>query len=324
MPDLIISRLSMITGSSLILRDACLSDLLAQWKGPIKRLSEPNDTGRLILDLETPSLFDEPAAWVIRCGGKWLKKHAEQLAPLAGLPAVAGMLVLSVADLDKGKAKASDPQAAMLKALKQAQALHEADEPDAKSLAGWLSDRVAKHPQGADNPRQVAEALIEHLGDDIDALLNAIHMVAIFADQGRITSAGVDALIVGQAGRPIWEFTGAMLEGKASRALELLHAGDGLSPQQAISALTSEVRKLIACCDTSDDGQVAEWLNSRGKPNLYYARQRARHIGRPILLRLLTGCLQTQRQLRQTGIDHQLAIETLVLHAQRVIRPAGR
>jgi DNA polymerase III delta subunit len=324
MSDLSTSRLHIITGSSLILRDDCMAKLLTLWKGPIKRLSEPNDPGRLVLDLETPSLFEEPAAWVVRCGGKWLKKHSETLAPLAGSPVVAGIIVLNVVDLDKSKAKASDPQAAMLKTLKQVQAFHEADEPDIKELASWLSDRIAKHPQGADNPRQIAEALIEHLGNDIDALLNAVHLVSIFADQGKMNTAAVEALIVGEAGRPIWEFTGAILEGKASRALELLHAGDGFSSQQAISALTAEVRKLVACCDTNDDGKVAEWLNSRGKPNLYYARQRARHLGRPLLLRLLTGCLQTQRQLRQSGTDHLLAIETLVLHAQRVIRPAGR
>jgi DNA polymerase III delta subunit len=324
MPDLATSRLHLITGSSLQLRDLCMSQLLAHWQGPIKRLNEPTDPGRIVLDLETPSLFEEPAAWIVRCNGKWLKKHAEVLAPLAGSPVVAGVVVINVSELDKSKAKATDPQAGLLKALKQAEAVHAAEEPDAKSIVGWLSERIAAHPQGADNPRQVAEALIEHLGDDVDALLNAVHVVAIYADQGRITSTGVDALIVGQAGRPIWEFTGAMLEGKASRALELLHAGEGLSPQQAISALTSEVRKLIACCDSSDDGQVAEWLQSKGKPNLYYARQRARHIGRSLLLRLLTGCLQTQRQLRQTGVDPMLAIETLVLHAQRVVRPAGR
>ena len=75
---------------------------------------------------------------------------------------------------------------------------------------------------------------------------------------------------------------------------------------------------------TADDGEVAKWINARGRPNLYYARQRARNLGRAVLVRLLTGCLHTQRLLRQSGTNAELALETLVLHAQRIIRPAGR
>ncbi len=322
MSSLSASRLHVITGTSLILRDVCAQNVLSSWSGPIKRLTEPADPNRIVLDLDTPSLFEEPAAWVIRCTGKWLKKHAELLGELAGSPAVAGIIILNVSDIEKGKA--SDAQGQLLKALKQAAAIHTAEEPDAKSLVFWLTERINKHPQGAENARAVAESLISHIGDDIDALLNAVHLVSIFTDQGPLTCAGVDAVIVGQAGRPIWEFTGAFLEGKADQAISLMHAGQGILPQQAISALTAEVRKLIACCDSSDDTEVGQWLQSRGKPNLYYARQRARNLGRTHLTRLLTGCLLTQRQLRQTGTDTEQAIETLVLHAQRLIRPVGR
>jgi DNA polymerase III delta subunit len=317
------SRLHVVTGSSLYLRDRVMESLLASWNGPIKRLAEPSDAARVVLDLDTPSLFEEPAAWVIRCDGKWLKKNAELLLPLIGAQAVAGLMVLSVSDLEKGKA-GGEHLTALLKALKKHDVVHEAEEPDSKMLVNWLSDRIAAHAQKAENPRLVAEALVEHLGEDMDALLNAVEVVAIYCDHGPLTSDAVHAVIVGQAGRPIWEFTAAVLEGKCQRALELLQAGDGLNPQQAITALISEVRKLFASLESSDDAEVANWIGSRGKPNLYYARQRAKLIGKANLQRLLTGCLQTQRQLRQTGVDNELALETLVLHARRVVRPAGR
>jgi len=316
------SRLHLITGSSLVLRDELLPMVLSGWNGPVKRVVEPPDMNRIVLDLDTPSLFEDPALWLVRCDAKYLRKHAEALLPLAGVPAVAGVVVMSLDGPDKGKA--SDAVGKLMKALQGADALHAADEPDDKDLVNWLTQRITAHPQGADHPRRVAEALIEHLGADVDALLSAITVVAIHADTGALTAEGVDALVAGQAGRPIWEFTSATLEGNAKRAVELLHAGEGLASQMALSALVGELRKLIACCDTADDGEVAKWTLARGRPNLYYARQRARNLGRPLLVRLLTGCLQVQRQLRQSGTDAELAIETLVLHAQKAIRPAGR
>jgi DNA polymerase III delta subunit len=319
---LVSSRLHLITGDSLVLRDELLPQVLAGWTGPVKRVVEPADFSRIVLDLDTPSLFEDPALWLVRCDARYLRKHAEVLLPLAGVPPVAGVVVMSLDGPDKGKA--GDPVGKLIKALQTAHAIHAAEVPDEKELVGWLIARLDQHPQGVTHPRRVAEALIEHLGDNLDALLAAITVVAIHADQGPLTADGVDALVAGQAGRPIWEFTGAVLDGNARRAIELLHAGDGLAAQLALSSLAGEIRKLIACCDTSDDGEVAAWTLARGRPNLYYARQRARNLGRALLVRLLTGCLQTQRQLRQSGTDAELALETLVLHAQRVIRPAGR
>ena len=316
------SRLHLITGDSLVLRDELLPQVLGDWKGPVKRVVEPADLGRIVLDLDTPSLFEDPALWLIRCDGRYLRKHADELLPLAGTAAVAGVVVMSLDGPDKGKA--GDAVAKLMKAVDAAGALHHAEVPDAKEVVGWLSARLDGHPQGVQNPRRVAEALVEHLGDNLDALLAAVGVIAIHADQGPLTVEGVDALVAGQAGRPIWEFTGAVLEGNGRRAVELLHAGDGLAPQLALSSLISEIRKLIACCDTADDGEVAAWTLAKGRPNLYYARQRARNLGKPLLVRLQTGCLQTQRQLRQSGHDAELALETLVLHAQRAIRPPGR
>ena len=316
------SRLHLITGDSLVLRDEILPQVLAGWTGPIKRVVEPADLSRIVLDLDTPSLFEDPGLWLVRCDGRYLRKNAELLLALAGVPAVAGLVVMSLDGPDKGKA--GDAVANLVKALTAANAIHQADVPDEKEIVGWLTARLDRHPQGVTHPRRVAEVLVEHLGDNLDALLSAITVVAIHADHGPLTAEGVDALVAGQAGRPIWEFTGAVLDGNARRGIELLHAGDGLASQLALASLAGEIRKLIACCDTTDDAEVATWILAKGRPNLYYARQRARNLGRPLLVRLLTGCLQTQRQLRQSGTDHELALETLVLHAQRVIRPGGR
>jgi DNA polymerase III delta subunit len=316
------ARLHVIVGTSLVLRDERLAELIASWSGPLKRVSEPPDLERILLDLDTPSLFEAPACWLVRADGRYLRKHAETLAR-ACQPGGGACLVLITAGVDKA-GKSGDPLAALVKKLRAAEAWHEVVQPDGKEIAAWLCSRLTALPQGVEHPRQVADALLEHIGEDIDTLVAAVKALAIFAGEGAVTPAAVEALVVGTAARPIWEFTGAALEGNAKRAIELMHAGEGLEPQRALSALVSEVRKLIACCATADDALAARWSGSRGRPNLYYARQRARNLGRPCLQRLLHGCQLTQRQLRQGGVDLELAVEMLVLHAQRIIRPAGR
>ncbi len=319
--DLRACRLHVVAGPSRILRDDLVATLLAGWAGPIKRTGEPGDLSRIVLDLDTPSLFEEPALWLVRADGRYLRKHAELLQSAVG-PASAGVLVLTVPDIER--TKATDPLGKLQKALAGAKAWHEAGPPDAKEVVGWLLQRVISHPQGVERPRQVAEALVDHLGADVDALLGALDVAAIHAGDGPITPDGIHLVVAGSADRPIWEFTNAFLEGNGRKAIELMHAGEGTEPQRALSALASEVRKLLACTETADDGEVGAWIGARGRPNLYYARQRAKNLGRAPLLRLLTGCLQAQRQLRQGGTDHELALETLVLHAQRVVRPGGR
>jgi DNA polymerase III delta subunit len=316
------ARLHLIVGSSLVLRDEVSATLLRSWSGPIKRVSEPPDLERIVLDIDTPSLFDAPSCWVIRCDARYVRKHADTLTRAIGVGG-AGCLVLVTPGLEKA-GKGADPLTALGKGLRAAGALHETQQPEGKEVAAWLSARLTGLPQGVERPRQVAEALLDHLGDDIDALVAAIDILAIYAGDDAITPESVEALIVGTASRPIWDFTTAVLEGHAPRAIELMHAGEGLEAQRALSALVAEIRKLLACCATSDDALAARWSGARGRPNLYYARQRATNLGKTCLQRLLHGCQLAQRSLRQGGTDLELSLEMLVLHAQRIIRPAGR
>jgi DNA polymerase III delta subunit len=319
--DLTVSRLHLVLGASLRLRDELLAALLAQWSGPVKRVVEPSDLDRIILDLDTPSLFSDPALWVVRCDGVWLRRQAEVLSRAIG-PGVpgGGRIVVVAGALEKGK----DALATLVKSLDKTGACHVAEVMGGRELPGWLCGRLGDVPQGVDRPLQVAQALIDHLGEDVDALLGAVEQLAVYCGDKPITVAAVEAVVRGTAERPIWDFTGAILDGNVKRAIELMHAGQGLEPQQALAALIGELRKLIACCESADDGEVAAWIGARGRPNLYYARSRGKAVGRRSLQRLLNGCIQVQRRLRQGGTDSALALEVLVLHAQKVVKPVLR
>ena len=308
-----LQRIQAVVGPSVRLRDEHLAGLRATWNGPINRLVEPDDAPRLVLELETPSLFGDSTLVLVRADLPWIRRHADLLARHVAQPVVAGAMIVIGPELDN--------RMALAKALAKAKALHVADVPDAKGAIDWLIGRLQDHPQGVDHARDIAAALIEHLGVDADALLGAIEVLAIHADEGPLTKAGAEALFAGTAERPIWDLTGALFDGKAKRAIELFHAAGGES-EPVLAALLSDLRRQIACSETPDDELAGAWVGAKG--NLFYARKRAKELGRPTLLRLFIGALQLQRQLRTGGTDGQLALEVFVLHAQKVLGRGGR
>jgi len=309
------TRLDVVLGASFRLRDALVADLLAGWSGPVKRLSDPEDPGRLVLDLDTPSLFEEPALWLVRLSQPWFKRHRTILVGLAGQPVAAGRVVVSLAALEG--------PGDLAKKLDAVGALHRSEPPGPREVVDWLSARLLTHPQGVERPRVVAEALHRHLGDDVDALLAAVEVVAVYAGVKAIDAAAVEAVIGGLAERPIWEFTSALFDGDARTAIELLHAG-GIEAERTLAGLLAELRKLLACAQTSDDGEAIRWAGARGRPNLYHVRNRARSLGQPLAERLLGAAALAQRRLRQSGTDPATVLELLVLHAQRLIRAKVR
>jgi DNA polymerase III delta subunit len=307
-----------VLGSSARLRDEALAPLLAAWSGPLKRATDPADLRSILSDVDTPSLFGDPTLWLVRGSEAWLKGKAAELAPLAGAEALAGALILVVPGIDG--------RLPLAKALAAAHAVVDADPPwsglkpweAGPAAKAWIAERLAAHPAGVQRAMLCAEQLHAHAGEDADALLAAVDVLRAYADEAPITPEAVEAVVVGTASRPAYEFSGAVLAGEAAKAIGLLHAG------QAMAVLHNEVRKQIACLDAPDDAGAAELAGIKGRPNLRQARRQAQTVGRPALIRLLGGILKTQRQLRGGAEDPVLAVELLVLHARQLLAPGKR
>jgi len=310
------SVLHAVIGTSHRLRDGVAEALIATWNGPIKRQVEPDDAQRLILDLATASLFEEPACHLIRGRAEWVKRQKDLFRDLVGQPVVGGVVVL----ITDPPARKDD---ALFKALDKAGAVHAAEEPSAKDLADWLTHRLTALPQGATDPRKIAFALIEHLGSDLDALLSAVEVLSLLRLDAPIDAAAVDELYASDAAKPLFAFSDAVLEGDAGRALKQLHAVGAGHPEQALSVLVGDLRKVLACLDSDDDAEAARLAGLFGRPNLYHPRRRAKHLGRVMTQRLLRGAALAQRAMR-SGADAMLILETLVLHARALVRRPGR
>jgi len=313
-----------IVGASARLRDEALAPLLAAWTGAVKRAADPADLRSILVDIDTPSLFGQPTLWVVRGGENWVKQKAADLQALVGQEGDGGGLILV--------APAIDGRTPLAKALAaHPGTLTEAEPPwtglrwgeATAACKGWIAERLALHPAGVQRPVLCADRLYAHCGEDADALLAAIDVLGLHAAEEPITPEGVDAVVVGAAERPVWEFSAAVLAGDASKAIQLLHAGQGIEPPRALSTLISELRKQIACLAADDDATAAAIAGLRGRPNLRMARRQAQGIGRGPLVRLLGGAVRTQRLLRTGGTDHALELEVLVLHARQLLA-AGR
>lgn len=314
--DLRASTVHAVVGTSHRLRDELAESLVRTWNGPQKRHVEPEEINRIVLDLATASLFEEPACHLIRGRADWVRRQRDVLRDLVGVPVSGGVVVL-ITDPPPRK------DDALFKALAKAGAVYEADEPAARDLAEWLTARLAALPQGAKDARKIAFGLIDHVGTDIDALLAAMEVLSLLRLDQPVDAGAVDELYASDAAKPLFAFSDAVLEGEAGKALAQLHAVGAGHPEQALMALIGDLRKVLACLDTDDDGEAARLAGLFGRPNLYHPRRRAQRLGRVVTQRLLRGAALAQRAMR-SGADALLTIETLVLHARVLVRRSGR
>ncbi len=310
------SRLSAVVGSSQRLRDAALARLRAGWDGPVARQIAPADPAGMLLALATPSLFGERTLTLLRCDEAWVARHRDLLLPHVGAEPISGRMILVL--------DALDGREALAKALAAAGACHRCEGPGKEAeLPGWIAMQCSAHPQGVADLHRLAEVLARRIGNDPDAILGAIDQIALASHPGQLRAEDAEALLGGEAARPAWEFSGALVEGRTGEALRLLHAPASGEPPQLLAALCGELRKLIACHEHRDDAEVVRVSGIRGVGGLSYARRRAARLPRATLLRLLKGALDCARASR-SGRDPLVALEQYVAQAGQVVRGAAR
>ncbi|NRA36930.1 MAG: hypothetical protein HRU15_02215 [Planctomycetes bacterium] len=311
-------RVHVVVSSSYRLRYEVLQELMSQWDGPIERSSDPPQLADLLMQMDTPSLFGDNSLHIIAASDAYLSKHAALIAEQVGKAIHAGVLIIHAAALPKGKSP-------LRNALKKEGGLHTVTEPGtrAQDLEKWLQLRLDNLSVRCEHSLQVARSLIQHRGQNIDALLSSIDVLEQFADDQAISPETVHELIGGSAQEPLYKFSDAFLKGESRTALGLMYAGKGLESQGIINSLSAEIRKLLCALDWSEPDEISYHAGMKRKLSdkaVWAIRKRAMGMGKRCLLRLLTGIIQAQKDLRSTGRDEELIMETLVYNASRVIR----
>ena len=308
------SRLILVTGESQRLRTAILDRLRAAWDGDIATISHDADADQVLLGLETPSMFsDRPTLWLWRVDETWLRRQREAMARHIGQAVVAGVLVL----ISDACPQDSAPTKAMLADLRSAGALLEAAAPSEREMPSWIAMQLTAHPQGVGEPHRIADILLRRLGADCDAILGAIDLIALACHPQRLDAEAADALVAGQAERPVWEFSGALLDGRDADALRMLHAPQA-EPGALLNGLISELRRLLAVKQTTDDAEAARLAGVKATAAMNHARRRAARFKPDELRRLLAGAIQALRQARGR-VDELTAAEWYVANAKRIV-----
>lgn len=307
------SRCLIVVSGSQRLAEEWVSDVIAAWSGPIQRHRDPTELAQILLGLDTPSLFEAPAMVLVHASDKYLTKYRDILLPHLGIPAAGGVIVVQTEKL-----QARD---VLAKAAQKAKALHRVEVPQRTAdVRNWLVGRLHQLPEGVEQPGAIAEELMQHRGDQVDALLASLDQSLDYA-QGPLRVQDVQAVVGGSSDKPAWDLTGALFDGKLQRALELLYAGRGIDAEPLLATLANELRRFL-CTLAADDDREAAGLAGVTNPNqMRFARRKAQRLRIRACERLLRGVMQTQRAIRH-GDDPEMAVELLMLNAQRVIRPS--
>ena len=307
------SRCLIVVSSSQRLGEEWIEPILGAWSGPIKRHRDPAQLAELCLGLDTPSLFEEPALVLVHASENYLSKQRDRLIPMLGMPSSGGVMLVVCEKL-----MARD---VLAKAAQKAGAIERVEIPQrANDVRNWLVGRLHQLPDGVEHAGAVAEELIRHRGDQVDALLASLDQSLDYAE-GPLRVEDVQAVVGGSSERPAWDLTGALFDGNLRRAIELLYAGRGIDAEPLLATLANELRRFL-CSFASDDDREAAGLAGVSNPNqMRFARRKAQRLRLRACERLLRGVMQTQRAIRH-GDDPEMAVELLMLNAQRVIRPS--
>ncbi len=309
------SRLHIISGRSHRLRNAYVDKVLDTWDGEIERFYEPSHIQDILMGADTPSLFGTATLSLVGAGEAFVGKHASVLKQYLGMPTSSGTVILHVQSIP--------PKGGVRQAAQKSKCLDLVPEPSNKprDVEAWLGAHL--DDLGSKGGQMIARALIHHRGLDIDSLLSAIDVLACHAGDEPIGIQDVHAVIEGQAEEPLYKLTDAFFSGDSRSAINLLHAGRGLEPQPVINSLINELRKLLCALEWTGGDDIAYHAGLRYQIKDFAAkaiRKRALGLGKRCLTRLLNGIHIAQRDLRRTGTNPVVVLETLILNASRVIR----
>jgi DNA polymerase III subunit delta len=244
MPDAAPPIRLLVGPEELLLRRAAevlLDELRAGGPLDVSDLRAAELKDRALPDLRTGSLFGEPRAVLIR-DAQELPAHAAAtlLAELDGPPPDATVILLA-----SGTGKIQK-LAAKVKERSGRTDVLPPKEWDTKGWNRFVVDEFRRHRRTADGA--AVGAILAHAGLDVASIVEKVRQVAAAAPAGTVSSAHVEALVVGHGSRGSFAVADAMCERNPTQALELLSGvlESGDDPVMVLGALVYRLRSVVA------------------------------------------------------------------------------
>jgi len=191
-------------------------------------------------------------------------------------------------------------------------------------LAGWVGRHFAA--EGVAANAYVCQEMVEKCGTDMFSLANEVQKLAFFTlAKGKKTVEISDIPLVCCAGKDVgaFDFTNAIMEGNAPRALELLTdmRRKKEKPEIVLGSVIDTVSRLYLVKRMTEAGKgpadiVKETGISEYRVKLLLkscAKKSAKRLHRALEL-----CAETDRKIKNTGLENYTVLEILVLRLCRV------
>jgi DNA polymerase-3 subunit delta len=157
-----------------------------------------------------------------------------------------------------GKIDKQSTNSKWYKALDKAGATIQVWPVDAKSLPGWLQQRVRSAGMSIDP--EALQLLCDRVEGNLLAAVQEVEKLKLLATDSKITTQTVTEAVSNNARYNVFAMTDSALQGDATTSLRMLHGlrGEGSEPPVVLWALAREIRTLYETQLDCDNGQSAQ------------------------------------------------------------------
>ena len=157
-----------------------------------------------------------------------------------------------------GKIDKQSTNSKWYKALDKAGATTQVWPVDAKSLPGWLQQRVRSAGMSIDH--EALQLLCDRVEGNLLAAVQEVEKLKLLAADAKITTQTITEAVSNNARYNVFAMTDSALQGDATTSLRMLHGlrGEGSEPPVVLWALAREIRTLYETQLDCDNGQSAQ------------------------------------------------------------------
>ena len=231
----------------------------------------------------------------------------------AVVEAIPGLPPTTVLVFVDGPLPAANP---LLRALRPVCQVEELTAPNGEALARWIKETVER--KGAAISPAAIRSLSDLVGRDLWTLDQELEKLSLYATGREINENDVRAMVAQVREASIFAAVDAMIDGRATMALRLLHQlkEDGREAPYIIGMVERQLRLLALARDSLDKGVPVPEIGGRlGVSSDFVIRktleQARRHPWGDIVWRY-NRLLETDLAIKQGQLEPELALELLV------------
>ena len=264
--------------------------------------------GELIDLAETMPFFAERRLILVENSG-FFKTASEELAEYMKNISPTAVFLFVEEEVDK--------RGRMFKNVKAAGRVVEFARQSEQVLTQWILGRLKR--EGKNLTQSTMQKLLQTVGDDMEYIDRELEKLLCYCmDKDVIEAADVEAVCVQQTTSKIFDMVNAIAEKNQRKALDLYYDLLALKepPMRILFLIARQFQILLQIKELSGKGHDNKFIAQKaGVPEFALRRSQgqARSFTREQLLGAVTGCVQTEEDVKTGNMNDRLAVELLIV-----------